>query len=83
MTSLPAQPWSSVPDLVAELVRVQTAIRRTRSPTSPPAGPATADDLLQLYARERAVVLHLRSRQRRWRAETRVSVFDSSGCGRR
>ncbi|HET7070329.1 MAG TPA: hypothetical protein VFI40_05860 [Nocardioides sp.] len=83
MTYLPAEPSSSVSDLMAELVRVKTAIRRTRTLSSPPGDQATAEDLLRLYARERAVVLHLRCRQRQWRAETGVSVVDRSGRGRR
>jgi hypothetical protein len=82
MTYLPAEP-SSVPDLMAELIRVKTAIRRTRSLNSAGGDPATAGNLLRLYARERLVVLHLRCRQRQWRAETGVSVVDLSGRGRR
>jgi hypothetical protein len=73
MTYQVSEPPSSVPDLMAELTRVKTAIRRTRKLTSPGGDRVTAEDLLGLYARERAVVLRLRCRHRQWRAETGIS----------
>jgi hypothetical protein len=73
MTYQVSEPPSSVPDLMAELTSVKAAIRRTRKLTSPGGDRVTAEDLLGLYARERAVVLRLRCRHRQWRAETGIS----------
>jgi hypothetical protein len=73
MTYASPEPPSSVPDLMAELIRVKAAIRQTRKPTSPGADEVTAEELLGLYARERAVIRRLRRRHREWRLETGIS----------
>jgi hypothetical protein len=60
--------------LLAELARVRAAIRRARKPPSPEFAAATTDELLELYAREREVLRHLRSRRRQWRAQIGIAV---------
>jgi hypothetical protein len=73
MTHRPLEHSSSVPDLIAELIRVKAAIRQTRKPTWPGADEVTPKELFRLYAWERDVVQRLRHRHREWRSKTAIS----------